>query len=313
MITRETWKRGIQAGLKTAWILGKVVFPISLIMGVLKYTPVVDWVEKLLTPFMSFIGLPGDAAIPLALGFMLNLYAGIGAILSLSLTVKEVFILAIMISFAHNLFVETAVTSKMGIPAWISLSIRLGLAILSGLSLNYLWQGGQDLARYGLVAPTEETFQSWGWVVQQAFINASIGMLQLIIVVIPLMLAIQFLKEGNVLQWLSKVMRPFTKMLGLPENASLTLMAGIFFGLAFGAGVLIQAVQEENLSKSDLLLLCIFLAACHAVVEDTLIFIPLGIPVLFLLVIRLIVALIATMLVARILLRIRHRQSLKGA
>jgi hypothetical protein len=312
MITRETWKRGLQAGINTSWILGKVVFPISLIMGILKYTPVMDWVEKLLTPLMSFVGLPGDAAIPLTLGFLLNLYAGIGAILSLSLTVKEVFILAIMISFAHNLFVETAVTSKMGIPAWISLSIRLGLAVLSGLGLHHLWQGGGEPARYGLVAPADQVFQSWGLVVQQALINASTGMLQLIMVVIPLMLVIQLLKEGNVLQWLSKVMRPFTRTLGLPENASLTLMAGIFFGLAFGAGVLIQAVREENLTKSDLLLLCIFLAACHAVVEDTLIFIPLGIPVIYLLIIRFIVALIATILVAKILIRIRNRQILKG-
>lgn len=44
----------------------------------------------------------------------------------------------------------------------------------------------------------------------------------------------------------------------------------------------------------------IFLVACHAVVEDTLIFIPLGIPVLPLLFIRLLTAIVLTMAVAYI-------------
>jgi hypothetical protein len=44
----------------------------------------------------------GEAAIPLVLANLLNLYAGIGAILSLELTIKEVFILAIMMSFSHH-------------------------------------------------------------------------------------------------------------------------------------------------------------------------------------------------------------------
>lgn len=44
----------------------------------------------------------------------------------------------------------------------------------------------------------------------------------------------------------------------------------------------------------------IFLVSCHAVVEDTLVFIPLGIPVWPLLVIRLTTAIVLTMIVAYI-------------
>lgn len=301
MITAETWKRGLQSGLKTSWILGKIVFPITLIMGVLKYTPVIDWIVLIFKPLMGWIGLPGEAAIPLVLGFVLNLYAGIGAILSMSLEVKEVFILAVMLSFAHNLIVETAVTSKMGVPAWLSLAIRIGMAFSSAFTIHLVWKGGQEKAQYGIFTPEQSEFQSWGQVFLDSFSNAFFGLIQLMVIIFPLMLVIQLLKEGNVLSWLAKMTRPFTKLLGLPENASLTLMAGTFFGLAFGAGVLIQAVEEEKFSKRDLLLLVIFLAACHAVVEDTLIFIPLGIPVIYLLLIRLFVAVVATIVVARIL------------
>jgi uncharacterized membrane protein len=63
---------------------------------------------------------------------------------------------------------------------------------------------------------------------------------------------------------------------------------------------MIQAVKEDNVSYKDLTLAFIFLVACHAVIEDTLIFIPLGIPVLPLLIIRLSVAIILTITVAAI-------------
>ena len=72
------------------------------------------------------------------------------------------------------------------------------------------------------------------------------------------------------------------------------------FGLAYGAGVMIQAVKDDGVSKKDVTLAFIFLVACHAVVEDTLIFIPLGIPVLPLLMIRLVTAIILTLIVAAV-------------
>ncbi len=63
---------------------------------------------------------------------------------------------------------------------------------------------------------------------------------------------------------------------------------------------MIQAVKEDGVSKKDVTLAFIFLVACHAVVEDTLIFIPLGIPVLPLLIIRLVTAIILTWIVASV-------------
>lgn len=78
----------------------------------------------------------------------------------------------------------------------------------------------------------------------------------------------------------------------------MTLVAGLTIGLAFGAGLMIQAVEEDGVSRRDMYLALIFLVSCHAVVEDTVIFIPLGIPVWPLLVIRLVTAILLTMTVA---------------
>jgi hypothetical protein len=100
------------------------------------------------------------------------------------------------------------------------------------------------------------------------------------------------------------------KLLGMKPNTSMTMAAGLTIGLAYGAGVMHQAAKEDGVSKRDLYLAFIFLVSCHAVVEDTLIFVPLGIPVLPLLIIRLVTAIFLTMFVAFIWKQLERKNSL---
>lgn len=297
---RSSIKKGAAAGVKTTWTLGKVIFPVTLIVALLQYTPVLPWLIDLLAPLMGLIGLPGDAAIPLVLGNLLNLYAGIGAILTLDLTVKEVFIIAVMLSFSHNLLIETGVALKVGVKLWVVLTVRIGLALFSAFIIHHVWQGGSEAAKYGLISGSGEQLEGWMAIILDGLQKAALGVFQLAIIVIPLMIVIQILKDKQWLAVFSRWMAPVTKALGMKENTSTTLASGLIFGLAFGAGVMIQAVQEDGVSKKDVTLAFIFLVACHAVVEDTLIFIPLGIPVLPLLLIRLGTAILLTLIVAYI-------------
>ncbi|MCM3093345.1 MULTISPECIES: nucleoside recognition domain-containing protein [unclassified Cytobacillus] len=296
----ESSKRGLMAGLKTTWTLGKVIFPVTLIVALLQHTPVLPWVIKLITPLMNLIGLSGDAAIPLVLGNFLNLYAGIGAILTLDLTVKEVFIIAVMLSFSHNMLIETGVALKVGVKLWVVLAVRIGLALLSAIVINLVWQGGTETAKYGFIPAKEEQATGALPILLDALQTALLGIIQLALIVIPLMIIIQILKDKQWLAVFSRWMAPVTRALGMKENTSTTLAAGLLIGLAYGAGVMIQAVEEDGVSKKDVTIAFIFLVACHAVVEDTLIFVPLGIPVLPLLLIRLFVAIILTLVVAMI-------------
>ncbi|MFE7060593.1 nucleoside recognition domain-containing protein [Sutcliffiella sp. NPDC057660] len=291
-------------GLKTTWTLGKVIFPVTLIVGILQHTPILQFIIEAIAPLMGIFGLSGEAAIPLVIGNFLNLYAGIGAILTLDLTVKEVFILAIMLSFSHNLLVESTVAAKVGLKIWVILIVRLGLAIFSGIIINLAWNGGQEQAQYGLVSKSEQAVSGFFPIIFDAVQRGMMGIVQLAIIVIPLMILVQYMKELGWLAVFSKWMAPFMKLLGMKENTATTMVAGLTIGLAYGAGVMIQAVKEDNVSKKDLTLAFIFLVACHAVVEDTLIFIPLGIPVWPLLVIRLVTAILLTIAVAFIWKRI---------
>lgn len=290
-------KRGLFAGLKTTWKLGKIIFPITLIVTILQYTPILPWIIDLIAPFMRLLGLPGDAAIPLVLGNFLNLYAGIAGILTLDLTVKEVFILAVMLSFSHTLLIEATVAMKIGVKLWIILAVRIGLAVLGAVMVNWLWQGGSEMAQYGLISQqTAEITGVWS-IVGHGIMKGLLGIAQLAIIVIPLMVAIQIMRDKKWLEAFSRKLAPFMKLLGMKPNTAMPFATGLTIGLAYGAGVMIQAAKEDQVSKKDMTLAFIFLVSCHAVVEDTLIFVPLGIPVLPLLLIRVITAIILTMIV----------------
>ncbi|WP_044338301.1 nucleoside recognition domain-containing protein [Rossellomorea aquimaris] len=291
-------KNGGLVGLKTTWSLGKVIFPITLIVFLLQYTPVLPWVMEKISPFMKLLGLSGDAAIPLVLGNFLNLYAGIGGILSLDLTVKEVFIIAVMLSFSHNLIIESTVAAKVGVKIWLIVAVRVGLALVSAVVINLVWNGGSDIAKYGMMPPEQAEPDGWGEIILLGLEKAGFGVLQLALIVIPLMMIIQIMKDLKWMDVFSRWMSPATRALGMNANTSSTMVAGLVIGLAYGAGVMIQAVKEEGVSKKDVTIAFIFLVSCHAVVEDTLIFIPLGIPVLPLLIIRLVTAILLTMAVA---------------
>ncbi len=248
---RETWKNGLKAGLSTTWTLGKVIFPVTILVSILQHTPVMDWIIQFIRPFMGLFGLSGEAAIPLVLGNMLNLYAGIAAILTLELPVKEVFILAVMLSFCHNLIIESTVAAKVGLRVSVILLVRISLAVISAIVIHLVWQGGEEPAQYGLLSAAQaaDVPSSWYMIVLLALQKAVLGVLQLACIVIPLMIIIQFMRDLGWLHTLSKWLSPFTRMLGMKENTSMTMVAGLTIGLAYGAGVMMKAVEEDGVSK----------------------------------------------------------------
>lgn len=300
--------RGLKEGASVFLVLAKIIFPVTVMITILQYTPVLPFFIELIAPFMRVFGLSGEAAMPLVLGNALGLYAGIGAIISFDFTVKEVFIMAMMLSFSHNIIVESAVASRVGVSWWLVSLIRIVLAILSALIINLVWDGGAEIAQYGFLASSEVVLHSWGAIVIHGFKTALIAIVQISLIIFPLMIMMQFLRELGFLHKISKLFAPFTKMLGMKENTSFTLVAGMIVGLSMGAGVMIQAVKEDGVSKKDTILALIFLVSCHAVIEDTVVFIPLGIPVWPLLLIRFLTAVVLTVIVAVVWNRIEKTQ-----
>lgn len=138
MVGIETFRRGLSNGLLVSWELAKITVPIYAAITILKHTPVLPWIASHCTPALRLVGLPGEASLALVLGYVVNLYAAIGAILSLGLTPEQISIIAIMLLLAHSLPVECAVARRTGVSGALMLAIRLGLSIGSGLLFNLI-------------------------------------------------------------------------------------------------------------------------------------------------------------------------------
>jgi Fe2+ transport system protein B len=138
LITTDTWKIGITSGLKTAFVLLKIIIPVFAFVTFLEHTPVVEWISDVMDPLLHLVGLPGKASMAIVTGMFFNFYASIGIIVALELTAWQMTIIAVMLSCCHELIIETAIINKAGIRGWPIACIRFITAIIAGVLLNGL-------------------------------------------------------------------------------------------------------------------------------------------------------------------------------
>jgi hypothetical protein len=113
-----------------------------------------------------------------------------------------------------------------------------------------------------------------------ALLPAVLGSLQLglklLLIIVPLVTLFEVLRFFPIFRRAGAAVDPLMRGMGLTRDAAVPLFTGIFLGIAYGAGIIIRVAQEKRLPKRQLFLMGLFLATCHAVVEDTLIFVVIG-------------------------------------
>ncbi|WZL72684.1 nucleoside recognition protein [Clostridiaceae bacterium 35-E11] len=119
------------------------------------------------------------------------------------------------------------------------------------------------------------------------------------VIVIPMMIALQMAKDYQLLSKIAEWFRFITRLLGISKDAIFPLLVGVFFGISYGAGVIIESSREGNLNKKDLFLVVIFLVTCHGIVEDTLIFMAIGANGFLLVTLRIATAICLTYLLSK--------------
>jgi len=99
---------------------------------------------------------------------------------------------------------------------------------------------------------------------------------KLLLIVVPLVTVFEVLRYHPIFRRAGRAVEPMMRGMGLSPQAAVPLFTGIFLGIAYGAGIIIRVAQEKRLPGRELFLMGLFLATCHAVVEDTLIFVVIG-------------------------------------
>ena len=136
-------------------------------------------------------------------------------------------------------------------------------------------------------------------ILEEGVIGSITSIYEMVIIVVPIMIFLQIGRDYNVLDKLSSKFNWVAKFLRVSNEAILPILVGNIFGITYGAGVIIQSSKEGDLSKTDLVLVVTFLAICHSIIEDTLIFVAIGANGFVILGVRLILAFALTYLLSR--------------
>jgi hypothetical protein len=95
--------------------------------------------------------------------------------------------------------------------------------------------------------------------------------------VFSIMIVQRVLVEFGVLKWLSVVFAPFMRVLGLSGNSSFLWIVANVIGLMYGAAIMFDELNNGKISRKDCDLLNHHVAISHSLLEDTLLFVALGV------------------------------------
>jgi hypothetical protein len=255
-----------------------------------------------MNPLMRFLDLPGEAALAYLSSIFLNLYSAIAVIETIALTGKQLVILATMCLIAHNFFVECLVMKKTGSHLRKIVLLRLFVSILAGWILSRIVPEGTGSFAVSEVALIDEP-PAIGINVAQFlaglgpwFIDSLFLVLQIFLIVFSVMFLQRLLDEFGFMKKLSKIARPIIRFFGLSPNTAYVWIIAYTMGVMYGAGVIIEEMRDGSLPRVDADLFNHHAAISHSQIEDTVLFVSLGVPYLWAALPRLALAIIVVWL-----------------
>lgn len=252
------------------------------------YFGVLAYLAEFLDPVFGYLGLPGSTAIVFITSIFLPLYAPLAIITSMSITLRELTILALMCQITHNIPVESAIQAKTGTPFWRTATLRIAMSIVVGLVLNLLLPLEMGMPIF--VQTDMAAITSIGGVLL-AWLRTSLS-IALIIIAIVAVLNVLYgtLLAYNLVDKLSKGIAPLLKFFGLPQSTGFLWLIGYIVGLAYGGALMVEQMADGTVSRDDAKTLNYHLAISHSVIEDNLLFVALGVSLWWILGVRLAVA-----------------------
>lgn len=136
---------------------------------------------------------------------------------------------------------------------------------------------------------------------EEGIIRSILSVARIAMILVPVVVGIEIARHFKILDTLAVKTYPLMRLLTMPKEAALPMLAGLMFGIILGAALIIDCAREGSLKKRDLLLIGIFLSISHSVIEDTLIFAALGANPVILLGTRFLMAVIITRLAATVI------------
>jgi len=274
------YKQTFKTSLDSTWLILKLVIPIYIIADILFYYNTLSHIAFIIEPFTTIIGLPPEASLSILSGMFLNVYGAIAFAAPLDLTIHQWSILAVFVGICHSLVVESIIMKKIGLSNLYSYTLRITAGCIVAFITSLLpskWFSST------IIDNTFSTtiYNSLEELLYNSFINSVILSLKIIILITVLIFIMDFIKTRKfVIESKKNVSKGFS------------LTVGIILGITFGAAILIKEVESGRINKSDIFYIGTFLMICHALIEDTLLFVIFGADFTMIIVIRTIAAIV---------------------
>lgn len=287
----EGFKEGLAKGWRSfLWVL-KLILPISLLTALLEYSGVLGYLDSLLAPLMGLMGLPSMAAFPIVAGALAGVYAAVGALAVLPLTPAQTTLVAIFVLIAHMLIQEGIIQARSGFRLGKATLVRLTAAVATVMLCSVFLESGADPAAAAPVAVAARPALAvvlGNWLVAMAWLS-----LKILWIVMTIMVGLAWMRRFNLISHLVRWLRPVLAMLGLSRNVGVLWLSAVLFGVTYGAAVIVEEFRVGSFEHHEIERLHVSIGINHSMVEDPLLFLPLGVGVFWLYVPRFVAAMVA--------------------
>ena len=272
----------------TLWLL-KMMVPISLAVTLLQHFGVIDVMARYTDPLFRMIGLPGESAVAFITGAAPTTYAGIAVLLSLTLTMRQATIVALMMLLCHALPMECTVTHRTGSSFAGMVALRITMAFAAAFYLNMVLPDMPQAFGFG-AAPYADA--AWGEVAEGWLVSNLKVSLVMFLVIYAVMVLQNMLQAYRLLGSISRFLHPLMRLFGLPQDAAYFWLVGNTLGISYGGAVMYDCIKGGEISRGKAAAVNRHLAMNHSVIEDTCVFGAIGISVFWIISTRVLFALV---------------------
>ncbi len=192
---------------------------------------------------------------------------------------RQIIILGSMCLISHNLLFETTVQKKTGSSAVKIITLRLAASFVVAFILNLI------LPESGFSQPSFQATQAiyntiWDFLYDWAKLSLWLS-IKVFLIIFGLIILQNVLKEFGIIKWLSRTIAPVMRLIGLSDKCSFLWVVGQTLGLTYGSGILMEEVKNGIINEKEARDLNDHLALNHSQIEDTMLFVAIGAPYLW--------------------------------
>ena len=276
MVLKEGLTKG---GRGTIWIL-KILVPVSLATFLIEASGLLGHCNQWLAPAMAWFKLPPSAVLPLMAGLLTGIYGAIAAMSVLDFSLTESILIAVFLLISHALPQEGLVQDRSGMAFGRATLVRLAASVVVTLTLAHILPAPEtSTAAMALMPAAVAPFAT----LLGAWLGDTVRLgLKILVIITAMMLLLSWLQAAHLIPVLSRALNPLLRVLGLSRSVGMLWMTAALFGLSYGAAVIVEETRTGNYAEADIRRLHLSIGINHAMLEDPLLFLAMGLPAFWL-------------------------------